>query len=157
MHIIIYVLDALRADHLSCYGYHRNTTPNIDALVERGVLFENCFTATTWTRPVAASILAGVYPEVHKTRTRYDTFSTRLNTIAEVLTKGGYKCAGFSTMGNIASEIGFSRGFEQYFDLFRDPDILAKRKGLDPVDEGLLHTTDQKMALPIAEDINGFF
>jgi choline-sulfatase len=75
MHIILYVLDALRADHLGCYGYGRNITPHIDQLAADGVVFANCFTSTTWTRPVAASILTGVYPTVHQATTRDNMFS----------------------------------------------------------------------------------
>ena len=156
MHIILYVLDALRADHVGCYGYQRETTPNIDKIAKDGVIFENCFTSTTWTRPVAATILTGVYPAVHQTRTRYDMFSTNLLRIPEVLQQGGYKTAAFATMGNIASEIGFSRGFDKYYDLFREPEILKKRTKLNAAREGLLHTTEDEVALPWAEDIHDF-
>lgn len=156
MHIILYVLDALRADHLGCYGYERNASPHIDSLADNGVVFENCFTSTTWTRPVAASILTGTYPELHQTRTRYDMFATNLTRLPETLQQAGFKTAAFSTMGNIASEIGFKRGFDQYFDLFRDPDILAKRGHLDAAREGLIHTSEEEVALPQAEDINPF-
>jgi len=74
MHIILYVLDALRADHLGCYGYQRNTSPNIDFLSKNGVLFKHCSTSSTWTRPVAASLLSGTYPAIHQTRSRNDMF-----------------------------------------------------------------------------------
>jgi arylsulfatase A-like enzyme len=156
MHVIVYILDALRADHLSCYGYDRQTSPHLDGLASEGVLFENCFTSSTWTRPVAASILTGTYPRVHLTRSRYDMFTTSLTRLPEVLRAGGFKTAAFSTMGNIASEIGFSRGFDHYYDLFRDPAILAKRRRLDAAKEGLMHATDEEIALPRAEDINDF-
>jgi len=156
MHIIIYVLDALRADHLSCYGYERQTSAHIDALAHEGVIFENCFTSTTWTRPVAASILTGTYPGVHHTRSRHDMFSANLSRLPETLKAGGFKTAGFSTMGNIASEIGFDRGFDRYYDLFRDPAILDRRRKLDAAEEGLMHAPDQAIALPRAEDVNDY-
>lgn len=120
------------------------------------LFFENSFTSTTWTRPVAASILTGTYPGVHRTRSRNDAFSTDLQRLPQVLQANGLKTAAFSTMGNIASEIGFDRGFDRYFDLFRDPEILAKRRRLDPVEEGLHHNYDQEIALPRAEDINKY-
>jgi len=156
MHIILYVLDALRADHLSCYGYKRETSPHIDALGREGVVFENCFTSTTWTRPVAASMLTGTYPGVHLTRSRQDMFSTNLTRLPETLKADGFKTAGFSTMGNIASEIGFDRGFDRYHDLFRNPAILAKRRRLDAAEEGLMHAPDQDIALPRAEDVHDY-
>jgi arylsulfatase A-like enzyme len=156
MHVIIYVLDALRADHLSCYGYDRKTSPNIDTLAAEGVLFENCFTSTTWTRPVAASILTGVYPGIHLTRSRQDTFSSNLARLPEVLKVGGFKTAAFSTMGNIAQDIGFGRGFDRYYDLFRIPEILNKRRKLDAAEEGLMQALDQEIALPRAEDVHDY-
>jgi len=156
MHIVLYILDALRADHLGCYGYERETSPNIDALCTDGVMFENCFTSSTWTRPVAASILTGTYPGVHRTRSRHDAFSTDLPRLPQVLQANGFKTAAFSTMGNIASEIGFDRGFDSYFDLFLNPDVLSKRRKMDPTEEGLLHIFDQEIALPRAEDINDY-
>jgi arylsulfatase A-like enzyme len=156
MHIILYVLDALRADHLGCYGYGRPTSPHIDQLAEEGVLFENCFTSTTWTRPVAASLLTGVYPAVHGTRSRYDLFNTPLIRLPEALGAGGYKTAAFSTMGNVASAIGFARGFDDYYDLFAEPELLARRQTLDAAREGLMHETTKEVALPLAEDINQY-
>ncbi len=156
MHIILYVLDALRADHLGCYGYERETSPHLDALAREGVLFENCFSSTTWTRPSAASLLTGTYPAVHQTRSRYDLFSTPLSRLPEVLSKVGYHSAAFSTMGNIAGAIGFSRGFDAYHDLFAEPDLLARRQKLDAAREGLLHSDHKEVALPLAEDVNEY-
>jgi len=76
--------------------------------------------------------------------------------LPQILKGDGFKTAAFSTMGNVASDIGFDVGFDQYYDLFRDPDILAKRRGLDPNQEVLVHVKDEKIALPRAEDINNF-
>ncbi|MCB8976651.1 MAG: sulfatase [Ardenticatenaceae bacterium] len=156
MHIILYVLDALRADHLGCYGYKRDITPHIDQIAAEGVLFENCFTSTTWTRPVAASLLTGAYPKVHQTTSRDNMFSVGLKRLPEMLQTGGFETAAFNTMGNIAGEIGFSRGFDQYFDLFREPALVAKRHRLNAAKEGLLHTAEAEIALPLAEDINDY-
>ncbi|MBK8899832.1 MAG: sulfatase [Anaerolineaceae bacterium] len=156
MHIILYVLDALRADHLGCYGYGRNITPHLDQLAAAGVVFENCFTSTTWTRPVAASILTGAYPTVHQATTRDNMFSVALKRLPEMLKAGGFETAAFNTMGNIAGEVGFSRGFDRYYDLFREPGLVAKRHRLNAAREGLLHTAETEIALPLAEDINDY-
>ena len=157
MHIFLYVLDTLRPDHLGCYGYERDVSPNIDLLAKDGVLFEKCFTSTTWTRPVAASILTGAYPETHQTRLRKDSFTTPLTRLPELLQQGGYKTIGITTMGNLASNLGFDKGFNQYLDLFRDPEITSKRAKRDHVRKELLDLLDSKesnIALPLAEDIN---
>lgn len=156
MHIILYVLDALRADHLGCYGYKRETSPHIDMLAREGVVFENCFTSSTWTRPVAASILTATYPEAHRARLRHDMFSSDLPRLPQVLQVNGFKTAGFSTMGNLSSEVGFDVGFDSYCDLFRDPIILERRSQFDAARVGLMHTSAEKVALPLAEDINEY-
>jgi arylsulfatase len=156
MHIILYVMDALRPDHLGCYGYDRPTSPYIDRIAREGVVFENCFTSSTWTRPVAASVLSGTYPAVHRTYSRHDAFFSNVRRLPEVLTAAGFKTAAFSTMGNIASEIGFDRGFDRYHDLFRDPRLLDKRPKLRAAEEGLMHALDEAIALPRAEDINHY-
>jgi len=78
MKVIFYVLDSLRADHLSCYRYSKKTSPNIDAMAAEGVLFENAFSASTWTRPSASSLLTGLYPLRHGVESFYSTLSEKL-------------------------------------------------------------------------------
>src|SRR5215813_5513547 len=60
--VLLIVLDTLRADHVSSYGYSRTTTPTIDAMARRGVLFENAIAASSWSLPSHASLLTGRYP-----------------------------------------------------------------------------------------------
>jgi len=64
--IILIVMDAARADHLSCNGHHRKTSPNLDKLANEGVLFEQDFSEAEWSCPSHASIIAGKYPSYHK-------------------------------------------------------------------------------------------
>lgn len=63
--VIVVVVDTLRADHLSCYGYHRATSPEIDGIAQRGVLFENAIAPSSWSLPSHASLLTGRYPHDH--------------------------------------------------------------------------------------------
>lgn len=63
--VIIIVVDALRSDHLGCYGYRRNTSPNVDRLAKEGVMFKQAITAAGWTWESVPSILTGVYSPVH--------------------------------------------------------------------------------------------
>ena len=154
MHVILYVLDALRADHLGCYGYARPTSPAIDALARDGAVFERCYTPATWTRPVAASILTGVYPAVHRARRRDEVLAVDITHLPEVLREAGFRTCAFCAMGNLAGRMGFSRGFDEYRDLFRDPDIIAKRPHADGRDELMMLDDGRDIALPTAEDIN---
>ncbi len=63
--IAVFVIDDLRADHLSCYGYRRPTSPNLDALAARATRFENCFAPTGWTLTSCASIVTGHLADGH--------------------------------------------------------------------------------------------
>jgi arylsulfatase len=64
--ILVIAIDSLRADHLSCYGYDRETTPVVDSLAAEGVLFEEAFSAAPWRLPSHASLLTGCDPNVAK-------------------------------------------------------------------------------------------
>jgi len=63
--VIFIIIDALRADHLSCYGYLKETSPNIDKLAEGGTLFNSCYSCTTATDSSLTSIFSGRYPVSH--------------------------------------------------------------------------------------------
>src|SRR5207248_9221490 len=63
--VVVIVLDAVRADHLSAYGYARPTTPVIDGLAYAGVLYRRAISAGTWTIPAHASLLTARLPTPH--------------------------------------------------------------------------------------------
>jgi arylsulfatase A-like enzyme len=64
--IIIILFDALSALHLSCYGYHRKTSPNIDKFANRSTVFRNHYAAGNFTVPSTASLFTGTYPWTHR-------------------------------------------------------------------------------------------
>ena len=65
--IILIAIDTLRADHLGCYGYKRNTSPNIDKFAKEGILFKWSFAPISYTVPSLTSIFTGKYPGNHCT------------------------------------------------------------------------------------------
>lgn len=156
MNVLVYVLDALRADHCSCYGYERETTPTIDGLAEDGVGFEQCVAPATWTRPVAASLSTGLYPPAHGTRLRTDRFDPPRAALAEQFAEAGFETVGVTAMGNVSSSTGFDRGFETFFNLYTDPDIVEKRSTSTATDEELTEE-EGRVALPRAEDVTDAF
>ena len=109
---ILIVLDTLRADHLSAYGNARPTSPALDALAQRGVLFETVVTNTPWTLPAMVGLLTGEYPSA---RTYRDGVQRSL---VESLRAGGFATAAFTEGGFVSERFGFDRGFE----LFREPE-----------------------------------
>ncbi len=126
--IFLYVIDTLRADHLGSYGYSRRTSPNIDKLASEGVLFENAFSNSSWTRTSAASILTGLFPKHHRTLERGDKLPANLMTLAERLKTEGYKTAAFISNGNLIPTFGFDQGFDTFEDLsdnLEEPALLS--------------------------------
>ena len=73
------VVDTLRADHLSSYGYPRPTSPNLDRIARGGVLFENAFATSSWTKPSHASLVTGRYTYEHGADARADGGLTLLH------------------------------------------------------------------------------
>ncbi len=114
--IIIVNVDTLRADHLGCYGYHRATSPNIDAFSERAVRFEWAFSQGPNTPPSQASILTSLYPTSHGRIRKKQKMSEGVVTLAEVLRDDGYETAAFVDGGLMASGFGLEQGFELYDD-----------------------------------------
>jgi len=101
MKSMLYVLDSLRADDLSCYGYERETSPNIDELAEDSVVFQNAIAQSAWTRASAASILSSLYPSVYGVNGMDDYFSYSDLTLPGAVVKEGFETIGMSAMGNV--------------------------------------------------------
>jgi YD repeat-containing protein len=103
--IILISLDTLRADHLGCYGYDRETSPKIDALASSGVLFESAIAQSSHTRPSHMSMF----------QSRYPTLTTDEHPmLAEILANHDYLTAAFTGGGKVAAKFGFDRGFGRY-------------------------------------------
>ena len=113
--IVLIVVDTLRSDHLGCYGYQRHTSPNIDALAEEGVVFENCYSAASWTFPSFVSFFTGLLPAAHGC-TPDEAIPARIPLFPEQLAKRGYFCAAVVSNPVLSSKYGFSRGFDEYDD-----------------------------------------
>lgn len=127
--VILIVLDAVRSDHLSCYGYHRKTSPNIDKLAKQGILFENAFSAAEWSYPSHASIFTGKYPSFHKTLGKDLLLHKENTTIAEILNLKGYQTVGVTSNLLLSPFNGFDKGFQNYFVLdapFRNFGLLQQ-------------------------------
>ena len=121
MNIILIVIDTLRADHLSCYGYFRETSPTLDRLAREGVLFEDMYASGVPTGPGFTSIMTGLYPVSHKYYiTPYDVpnayqLDDDIPVLAEILWDHGYVTAAVDNLINFRSHMKhFVRGFEYY-------------------------------------------
>ncbi|MFC1666567.1 sulfatase [Candidatus Omnitrophota bacterium] len=95
-HIIIVVIDALRPDHLGCYGYKRNTSPHIDELTEQSTVFTQAITAGGWTAESVPSILTGTYSFIHGINDWDSRLNSDITTLPQFLKSKGYKSALFT-------------------------------------------------------------
>ena len=117
--IILISLDTLRADHLGCYGYLRNTSPTLDALSQKGILFMNAFSPSSFTIPSHASIFTGKKPSRHSIG--FDQINGKLDTdiditLAEYLKARGFKTAAFVSSCVLRKQTNLNSGFDLYDD-----------------------------------------
>jgi len=114
--IVILGLDTLRVDHLGCYGYARQTSPNIDRLAQSSTLFHNCFSTSAWTAPAWGSLFTGMLPSQHSLLFYPAPGALRpeFPTLAEALHEAGYVTGGFHGGGYVDAGFGFARGFLEY-------------------------------------------
>ncbi len=152
--VILLSMDTTRADHLSTYGYQRETSPNLTAFAADALLFEDARSTVGWTLPGHASMLTGLYPSRHGARAAGgvwlggESIDGRRNvarplapdkiTLAEVLRDRGYHTGGFvANFSYLYREFGLSQGFQHYQDapwmlLRLRPPIIHFMHGLFP-------------------------
>jgi arylsulfatase A-like enzyme len=112
--VIIYMTDAMRADHLGCYGYQRPTSPNIDRFAAQALLFENAIAQAPWTTSSVASMLTGVYPNTHHVTLPQHALPASLATMGDILHDAGFMTAAFITNAAAGEAFGLARGFAEH-------------------------------------------
>jgi len=134
--IILITIDALRADHLGVYGYDPAISPNIDALAQRGAVFNQAIAQSSWTLPSVASMITSMYPtelDVYswhglRAQTHVDPMRT---TLAESLEQDGYRTQAYVTNAWLTTQNGFDQGFDGYVGIRPqepfDLELLQKR------------------------------
>lgn len=114
--IVFITLTNLRYDHMSQNGYFRRTTPFLDALAEKSLVFDNTFSHSSWTLPEGISIFTSLYPYRHGVMDRYDgsVLSNSDITLADVLNENGYKTAAFTGGFDYDSKYGLTGRYGEY-------------------------------------------
>jgi len=130
--IILLSADALRADHLGCYGYSRETSPRLDAFAEECFRFTNAYSASSHTREAVPALLTGEYPDV-----AVDSgYHLATETVASTLSDAGYATAGFHSNPFVSRAYGFDQGFDVFDDdlhLGQHKLIALAQRALDKV------------------------
>ena len=120
--VILITMDTVRADHLSLYGYERDTTPNLKKLSEESTLYTHAIASGDMTLSTHASIFTGTYPRQHGAH--FDPWngcnggrplSDKFHTLAEILSQKGYLTMGIvANYGFLSRFFGFDKGFQYY-------------------------------------------
>lgn len=116
--IVLAVLDSVRKDKLSCYGYGENETPTLDRLAKEGCLFKRAYATGSWTVPSHASLFTGEIPSKHGAHAGHKYLHSN-KTLARRLSSIGYESVAFSTNPWITDEFGYSSGFDNFFELIK--------------------------------------
>ncbi len=124
-HIVLITADALRADHLSFYGYPRATSPRLDAFARSATAFSRAFSVIPKTAPSFTTMFSGQHPEEHGVRSNFARVPESLPLLAERLRDAGYRTAAFLSNPALRAAKGFGRGFDSYR-MLTDADGVAK-------------------------------
>ncbi len=118
--VLLITIDTLRRDHLSCYGYFRETSPRIDAFAEKAVLFERALATMATTYPSHLSMLTGMYPHQHGRTANKDGVKNPFRStdgcasLAVALREEGYRTAGFVSSTVLHARTGIGEGLDHY-------------------------------------------
>ena len=124
--IVFVSIDTLRSDHLSCYGYERETSPFIDSLAKNGVRFEHARSASPWTLPAHTTMFTGQLPATHHIVDDKVSLDSSTPVLPAILKENGYQTGGFVSTLYVSKIFGFNRGF----DYFEDFDLHTEKRNL---------------------------
>jgi arylsulfatase A-like enzyme len=114
VNVLIIGVDALRRDHLGCYGYERDISPHIDELAAGGALCENAVTQAPWTLPSFSTVFTSLYPTQHGAVGMGQGLRTSVPTLAEILKTKGYATGALINGPALKPKNGVDRGFDFY-------------------------------------------
>jgi len=121
--LLLITVDSLRADHMSCYGYERETSPSLDALAASSHRFTSAFAHAHATRASFPSILTSTYPTMYG---GFERLAPEQTVVAEPLQEAGFDTAGFHSNPFLSRGFGYERGFDTFYDSQSEPTLFSK-------------------------------
>ncbi len=112
--VIVWLVDALRADRLSAYGADRRTSPHLDRLVREGLLFTRPRAQASWTAASTGSLFTALYPSRHGAEREKQRLLPGCVTLAERLEAAGFFTMGLVANGHVKPLMNFDQGFDRY-------------------------------------------
>lgn len=119
--ILWIIWDAVRADHLSLYGYKKKTSPNLDQWAQKGRIFTDCMAVATASSSAYASMLTGTMPSEHGVNYKQRFLSGDATTITELLSAAGYETMMYSGHPGVSDDQNFHQGFDVAYFPWREP------------------------------------
>ena len=113
--VVLIVMDTTRVDHLSCYGYRRQTTPNVDAFAAGARRYTNAISTAPWTLPSHSAMFTGLSGSAHGLNWLHQVLDKRFSTLAEQLAAIGYQTVGLSSNPLIRPATALNRGFQTFW------------------------------------------
>jgi arylsulfatase A-like enzyme len=126
LNVLLVTIDTLRADHMSLYGYSRETTPHLDALARKGVAFDRAYTYWPKTRGSFVAMMTGRlaagsgYGKTHPLLLDFNP------TLAGVLKKAGYETVAVVDNPNVAASLGYAKGFDRYRETWEEEALASE-------------------------------
>ena len=115
--VVLIIIDTLRQDKLSAYGFEHETSPEVDRMAEQGVRFGRVVAQSSWTRPSIGSMLTSRYPRtIGIYKEKDEILPDEFVTLPEVLHEAGYTTIGATANPNINTSFNFQQGFDRYLD-----------------------------------------
>lgn len=159
--VLMVVIDTVRAENMTAYGYDRGTSPNFDMLAAEGALWMDAMAPSTWSLPSHASLFTGTFPGFHMAHDETRHLGPTPPTLAEVLARAGYETRCFTANPHISAHFGLTRGFQHADEVWREAEggrsmmlvyRIVDRLGFGPDDKGggrvVDHYTDWVEARP---------
>ncbi len=153
--ILIFLMDTQPVRNVTCYGYPKDTTPNIQRIADEGLVYEQHYTTGAWTMPSHSSLFTGKYQSGHGAGVQHEFLSRHFPTMAEVLNESGYQTIGFSNNSWVnQDETNIARGFEKWLMVPRPP---GKNIQIGPEDDFIPETNVDSGAATTIEWVMQWF
>jgi len=153
--VVLIVADAVRPDHLSAYGYGRETSPSLDRFADNATVFRNAYSHSTRTIPAMASLFTSLYPAFHQadiSGSRVAALSPARPTVAEICRDAGYTTVGLMSNPFLRSPFGLDRGFDRVEAFVSARSRLSLYRLLAEV--GLVDIPEYDRPFPVAGDVS---
>lgn len=145
--VIIIAISTLRPDHLGCYGYKRQTSPNIDKLAYNGIVFTQAISQSNWTLPSITSLFTSKYVRAHTINSRDQRTGNDELMLAEILKIYGYKTAAFTGGLDLKSVYNLDQGFDVYSDSVAVGSMGGWRESMAYALDWIINNKDNKFFL----------